>query len=262
MIADPYKVLGVGPNATDAELKKAYREMSKKYHPDANPNDPKAAEEKFKEVQEAYRQIQTAKEQGTSAYGTSSSSGYQQNPYQRSYSSNSYQQNNGQYRRNGYTDYDETRSTGYAGFDEFFGFGGWNRYSEQQRTYQAQNETNEMRAARNYINSGYYNEAINALSGMPVSSRNAQWYYLHAVASSGIGNNIAAMESARKACDMEPSNAEYARLLQRLQSGGSAYQERSSSYNRNAMMTMGLCLGCCAVNMACTLCGRGGVFFC
>ena len=50
---DYYSVLGVGKNATDEEIKKAYRKMAMKYHPDRNPGD-KQAEEKFKEVGEAY----------------------------------------------------------------------------------------------------------------------------------------------------------------------------------------------------------------
>jgi molecular chaperone DnaJ len=50
---DYYEVLGVTKNATDTEIKKAYRQMALKYHPDKNPND-KQAEEKFKEAAEAY----------------------------------------------------------------------------------------------------------------------------------------------------------------------------------------------------------------
>lgn len=56
---DPYKVLGVSYNASDDEIKKAYRSLSRKYHPDANVGNPnqKEYEEKFKEVQQAYNMI-------------------------------------------------------------------------------------------------------------------------------------------------------------------------------------------------------------
>ena len=54
---DYYEVLGVNKNATDEELKKAYRRLAKKYHPDANPNNKEEAEKKFKEVNEAYENL-------------------------------------------------------------------------------------------------------------------------------------------------------------------------------------------------------------
>ena len=50
---DYYKILGVSKNATEKEIKKAYRKLARENHPDTNPNDPKA-EEKFKEINEAY----------------------------------------------------------------------------------------------------------------------------------------------------------------------------------------------------------------
>ncbi len=92
---DPYKVLGISHGATDDEVKKAYREMSRKYHPDtyAGTNNPLAnlAEEKFKEVQDAYSQIMDMRANGNhSSYGNQG--GYQNNYYgnQGGYQNNAY----------------------------------------------------------------------------------------------------------------------------------------------------------------------------
>lgn len=67
-MTDPYQVLGVSRNASDEEIKKAYRALSRKYHPDANINNPNRvqAEERFKEVQQAYDAIMREKQQGSS----------------------------------------------------------------------------------------------------------------------------------------------------------------------------------------------------
>ena len=84
MNKNPYDVLGVSPNASDDEIKRAYRDLTRKYHPDANVNNPLAdlAEEKFKEVQEAYDTIMRERSSGSSgsggggySYGGSSSYG-------------------------------------------------------------------------------------------------------------------------------------------------------------------------------------------
>ena len=56
MIDDPYKVLGVSPDASDEEVKRAYRTLAKKYHPDRNPGDAAAAQ-KMREINAAYEQI-------------------------------------------------------------------------------------------------------------------------------------------------------------------------------------------------------------
>ncbi len=123
---DPYKVLGITPGATDEEIKKAYRSLSRKYHPDANVNNPdkEQAEEKFKEVQQAYDLIMKQKQQGYS-YGGGSQGGF------------------------GYGGYGSGRNNGAYGF----GYG--------QSTDSA-----EMQAAANYIAHRCYKEALNVLGGI------------------------------------------------------------------------------------------------
>ena len=126
-MSDPYKVLGVSPDASDEEIKKAYRMLSRKYHPDSNINNPNKAEaeEKFKQVQEAYHQIMDAKAKGQSAYGPGSSYGGGSS----SYGGSSY---------------------GWGNFDDFFGGG----YRQQQQAGAGDDEDAvRLRAAANYLNS-------------------------------------------------------------------------------------------------------------
>ena len=67
MHEDPYQVLGVSPDASDEEIKKAYRRLAKKYHPDLNPGDAEAARQ-MQRVNAAYEQI-TNPEKANPAYG-------------------------------------------------------------------------------------------------------------------------------------------------------------------------------------------------
>ena len=77
-MSDPYVVLGIKPSASDEEVKKAYRDLVKKYHPDSYQNNPLSdlAEEKMKEVNEAYDAI-IRQRAGGQSYGGASHRGYQ-----------------------------------------------------------------------------------------------------------------------------------------------------------------------------------------
>ena len=63
--ADYYEVLGVNRNATDDEIKNAFRKLAKRYHPDVQTGDKEAAEAKFKEVNEAYEVLSDAERRKT-----------------------------------------------------------------------------------------------------------------------------------------------------------------------------------------------------
>lgn len=159
MITNPYSVLGVSPSASNEEIKKAYRELSRKYHPDSYVNNPLSdlAEEKFKEVQEAYDQIMKERENGYS--GVSGSNG----------------------------------------------------------------DSGELNTVYNYLNAKRYREALDALDRVPL--RSAQWYYYSAVANAGVGNNIVAVEHARQAVNIDPSNSEYRNFLNQIEWQGQRYQD-------------------------------------
>lgn len=243
-MSDPYQVLGVSRDASEEEIKKAYRKLSRIYHPDANINNPNKdqAEEKFKEIQQAYQQIMKEREQGS--YAGSGGYGY-----------------GGQDGRNG------GYGGGYDPFEDFFGgfgfggYGGQNGYGQRQSAGPEDEYTSHMKAAMNYINSGHYREAVNVLNG--INERTARWYYYSSVANQGLGNNAVALEHAKKAVSMEPQNTEYANWMQRMESGGSWYAGRQTQYGgMPAADGSGFCWKLCLANLICNLCCGGGGLCC
>ncbi len=85
MAKDPYKLLGVSKSASEADIKKAYRGLAKKMHPDANPGDAKA-EERFKEITAAYTLLSDKNLRAQYDSGKVDASGQQQNPFAGAYS--------------------------------------------------------------------------------------------------------------------------------------------------------------------------------
>ena len=225
-MTDPYSILGVTRGASEEEIKKAYKTLSRKYHPDANINNPNRdqAEERFKEIQAAYQQIMKEKTSGYGGQGYSGGTGSQ-------------------------------GSYGGFGYGPFwsFGYGGFGQ--SQETGYE---EEAHLRAAGNYIRNGYYREARTTLDNMAERERNARWYYYSAVAHSGLGSNVAALEHARRATALEPDNISYRSLVQQLESGGSWYRQRQASYGYPTFGGGDLCMKLCCLEMMCNLCCCGG----
>ena len=220
---DPYEVLGVSRDADDDEIKKAYRKLSRMYHPDANINNPNKAEaeEKFKEVQEAYDLIMKHREQGT-----------------------------------GWDSY----SYGQSGYGSAYGGAYGGAYGSQgaSQGYQSQ-EAHLYQAAANYINAGRYAEALNVLES--ITERSAQWYYLCAVSCSAMGRNVQALEYARTAAAMEPDNIQYRLLLSRLENAGQWYVQKGNSYGMPTMDFGDACWKLICLNVVCN-CLCPGSFCC
>lgn len=223
-MTDPYQILGIDRNASDEEIKKAYRRLSRKYHPDANINNPHKdeAEAKFKEVQQAYQQIMDERERG---YSSGQYDGFYGN-----------------------------RSGGYGYYDPF----GSQRGGKSQGT--SGQDDMHLQAAANYIRSGHFKEALHVLDS--IRERSALWYFYSASANSGLGNNVTALEQAKEAVRLDPQNMQYQMLLQRLQNGEMWYGQRQNPFGYGVSFDSSCCVKLCVANLLCNLCCGGGGLCC
>ncbi|WP_309244923.1 DnaJ domain-containing protein [Clostridium estertheticum] len=212
-------MLGVSSTDSKEEITKAYRKLAKKYHPDLNQGDADATR-KMSEINAAYEQIKRGKTTQNSSGGDYSE--------QSSYGN----------RNSSYGGEDPFRD-----FNPFEGFGSFNGGQNQRHEY------SEFDSVTSYLNAGYYNEALNVLND--ITTRNANWYYYSAIANSGLGNTITTLNHAKTAVQMEPNNLEYQRLLNQIQNGGRAYEERSQDFGMPTISLNRICLGICLAKLFC-----------
>ena len=205
---DPYKVLGVSPKADDEEIRRAYHELARKYHPDRYTNSDLAdlASEKMKEVNSAYEEIQRMRAEG-------SSDSYQQSE---SYGAGGYQQSGAQ-NGHGY----QTSGAG---------------------NYKSRNYSPEARekfiVIRNYINAGNIPEAERLISEIADADRGAEWHFLMGCIQLRKGFYTDAQFSFDTAYRMEPTNNEYWQFKERM-------SERSRNFGNGYNTTRGGgCNGC------------------
>ena len=222
-MADPYQILGVDRNASDEEIKRAYRKLAKKYHPDANPGDESAAK-KMQEINDAYDRIKNPEKN----QGPGGSQGY--NPYGQGYGS--------------------------YGYGPFGGY-----YQQQNRSYNQKYADSHLQAAYNYILYRRYREALNVLAQFD-GVKGAEWYYLSALANQGIGNQVTALEHMRKAVSMDPGNQEYLNALDRMEHGGDAYRRQAGNF-QGFDLKMNPCTSLCLCYLCNRICpGMGWIFCC
>lgn len=174
---DPYSILGVSKDATDEQIKNAYRELARKYHPDNYADNPLSdlASDKMKEINDAYDEIMNSRRSGKG-------------------------KKNSRY------------SSGGSNFPE----------------------------VRSLIAQNRYEQAQEVLDGVPIESRNAEWYFLNGTVLFRRGWFDQAYTSFATACRMDPSNPEYRDALNRVQA------QSTGQYNpyRNSYGAAGGCNAC------------------
>ena len=187
MIEDPYKVLGLEPDASADDIKKAYRLMAKKYHPDLHPDDPNITE-KMNEINEAYdmltnpskyavrRAQKEAAEQGTWEPVSEADLAAQQT---------------------------ETQPA------------------------EPTEDSPEIKQIIDMINGGQYQAAVDRLTQIPSTGRNGRWHYLSALANQMLGNYVLSTEQMQKACELEPQNQNYMQLLMQFQKAGQMHDKKA-----------------------------------
>jgi len=194
MSHNPYQVLGVSPNASDEEIKKAYRDLAHKYHPDRYQDSDIAdlASEKMKEINAAYEEIHRMRTENAGAQQRTKSDKGDKN--------------------DGFSD---------------DGQGSYNRGNYSQEAQE------KFFLIRNCVNAGNTNEAERLLQEIDESDRGAEWHFLSGCVLQRRGNYADAARAFDTAYRMEPTNNEYFRakenMRNRANSFGGGYHTSNNS---------------------------------
>ncbi len=218
-MTDPYKVLGVSPSATDEEIKNAYRNLARKYHPDNYADNPLAdlAQEKMKEINEAYDAIQKMRKDGPNA---------------------SYQQSSSSSQQSGYGSYS-------------YGYGNY-----QQRNSGASNSN--FSDVRRLISQRRYVEAEELLDGVPYAQRDAEWNFLKGNVCYSKGWLDQAYQHFAQAVRMNPGHPEYNAAYQqisRMRRTGQNYGGGYRTTQTNGMSGCDICTGLICADCCCECMG-------
>ena len=262
MSQDPFSVLGISSSATEDEIKAAYRRLAKQYHPDLNPGD-RNAEEKMKEVNEAYtRALQYRRNGG--AY--QSNSGYGGAGPGSGYGSFG---GSGPRGYRGYGAYDQSDEYRRPDWDTPFGGFGFNPFEtmfgheDRYQGFRTRNYTNpELKTVETHVLAHRYDDALQILNRIP--NHDADWHALCARVHAGLGNRVSAMEHARTAAAMAPSDPDYQNLFREIRTGAAKYRQVRSEggYNYQTAVCSNPFLRCCALNLALNCCLGGRFGFC
>lgn len=129
----------------------------------------------------------------------------------------------------------------YGGYQYGPGYGG---------SGQAQQRMPEFDAVRQQLAYGQYQAAMQMLEQM--NTQNAEWYYLVARARLGLGDQIAALNFARQAVNMDPTNMEYLSFLQQMTAGSQQYRQQGVSFGGiQNFLCQNPCLTCLLFNLCC-----------
>ncbi len=228
-MSNPFEVLGIPNTATEAEIKEAYRNLAKKYHPDNYNNAPDIAEvaaEKMREVNEAYNTImKNRKNGGSSGAASGSNAGANAGSRPNAGTGSSQRPNAG-----------ASYASGNAG-----------RYST----------STSFANVRGLIMSGRYDDADEVLNLVAAERRNAEWYFLKGTVLYSRGWLEQAYTYLQTAVNMDPSNNEYrAAFNQAAKMRGGA----AGGYKVSGKDGVGcnLCSSCCSficADQCCECCG-------